>query len=417
MLRGCRELLSPEEEATARDAYLTGLSALTHDANKAQQELLRAANVCPWIAEPLVWLAYLQLQRGDREGARPRAARAEELLAQWGTPWDKRLSYGAWSWLAAFLTRQLSDPTKLGPLPAPNLRDLLAFLEQLQERRWIRIDPSPPLAEEPEPVVAGKAGVGTDAAVSRFHSYVASFASRGNTSRMSVYPGLRTRPWHEPAKFPLARALRDAYPEIQREIGALDEGLFSRERENIARTGDWSILFFNERGRRHEEVAARCPVTSGIIEAHRAVRTFAGLSYVSRLRPGTHVTSHYGATNLRLRCHLALKVPTGNCAIRVDGQLRQWKEGECLVFDDFLLHEAWNHASGDRVVLIVDLWHPDLADEEIRLLEGLHRYAAAQGAFLEAFWAANARARSVREAPVEGPARVSSEHEKTRTSG
>lgn len=46
-----------------------------------------------------------------------------------------------------------------------------------------------------------------------------------------------------------------------------------------------------------------------------------------------------------------------------------------MLFDDSFLHEAVNRAgayepadptSGPRVVLIVDVWHPDLSDEEVR---------------------------------------------------
>ena len=44
-----------------------------------------------------------------------------------------------------------------------------------------------------------------------------------------------------------------------------------------------------------------------------------------------------------------------------------WKEleGKFVVFDDSFDHEVWHEREGDRVVLIVDLWHPDL-DEAAR---------------------------------------------------
>lgn len=39
----------------------------------------------------------------------------------------------------------------------------------------------------------------------------------------------------------------------------------------------------------------------------------------------------------------------------------EWKENELLLFDDSFLHEAWNRGmDGDRVVLMLDLWHPEL---------------------------------------------------------
>jgi aspartate beta-hydroxylase len=34
------------------------------------------------------------------------------------------------------------------------------------------------------------------------------------------------------------------------------------------------------------------------------------------------------------------------------------------VFDDSFEHEAWNEGAGERIVLIVDIWHPDLTPSE-----------------------------------------------------
>jgi aspartyl/asparaginyl beta-hydroxylase (cupin superfamily) len=96
---------------------------------------------------------------------------------------------------------------------------------------------------------------------------------------------------------------------------------------------------------------------------------------------------------MRLRCHLGIDVPAG-CGIRVGGVERSWERGRCIVFDDSFPHEAWNESDEPRIVLIVDVWHPDLSDDEVALLEGLHRYAAAHGANLQRYWANNEAARS-----------------------
>ena len=122
------------------------------------------------------------------------------------------------------------------------------------------------------------------------------------------------------------------------------------------------------------------------------MRTPAGLVYVSRMRPMTHITPHRGPTNLRLRCHLAIKVPPGDCAIRVGEETRRWQEGGCLVFDDFLVHKAWNRTDEESVVLIVDLWHPGLSDTEVMLLAALHNHTYLQAERLSRYWSANAAA-------------------------
>jgi aspartyl/asparaginyl beta-hydroxylase (cupin superfamily) len=83
-------------------------------------------------------------------------------------------------------------------------------------------------------------------------------------------------------------------------------------------------------------------------------------------------------------------VPDADCAIRVAEETRHWQQGSCLVFDDSLLHEAWNHTDQERVVLIVDLWHPGLSDTEVMLLQALHRYTYRQAERLSRYWSANA---------------------------
>jgi hypothetical protein len=50
----------------------------------------------------------------------------------------------------------------------------------------------------------------------------------------------------------------------------------------------------------------------------------------------------------------------------VAGQTVSLQEGRAVLFDDSFLHEAANSSSSEpRVVLIVDVWHPDLSDEEV----------------------------------------------------
>lgn len=87
---------------------------------------------------------------------------------------------------------------------------------------------------------------------------------------------------------------------------------------------------------------------------------------------------HYGPTNKKLRCFLPLFVPdtphsssessSSSCWLEVDGQRIHLSNGECFVFDDSFYHEAANeHPTQPRIVLIVDVWHPDLTNEEVNI--------------------------------------------------
>jgi len=85
----------------------------------------------------------------------------------------------------------------------------------------------------------------------------------------------------------------------------------------------------------------------------------------SVMYPGTHVHAHTGPTNCRLRAHLGLQVPPeGDVVMRVEQQEQRWTEGKFFVFDDSFEHEVWHRAETPRLVLIVDVWHPDLTPEE-----------------------------------------------------
>jgi beta-hydroxylase len=79
----------------------------------------------------------------------------------------------------------------------------------------------------------------------------------------------------------------------------------------------------------------------------------------SIIKPKTHIKAHTGYSKLILRCHLPLIVPSGDlCQIRVGDEIRTWKEGELLIFDDSHEHEAWNNSDEIRVVLMFDIPNP-----------------------------------------------------------
>ncbi|HET9104030.1 MAG TPA: aspartyl/asparaginyl beta-hydroxylase domain-containing protein [Solirubrobacteraceae bacterium] len=341
------------DEALAIDAYRQAVAE--PDAAARADRLALAAAACPVVAEPCLWLAHLALVRGDVATARDWARQGQRRLLVLGTAWDKRLTFDEWLALA----QRLANPDD-GALVAGG---------RASER--VRTAPGPSAGRQ------------------RFHRYVEAVATAGGL--LGVYPELESRPWLDPSGFPLVSYLESHAEVIREEITAL-EPRFQRESERIRRAGDWDVVFLYERGRRHDDVCDACPVTTRGIESHATMRTASGLIYASRMRAGTHIHPHRGPTNLRVRCHLGLTVPDGDCAIRVGDETRRWTAGKCLVFDDFFEHEAWNHTDADRIVLIVDLWHPGLSDEEVRLLEGLHGYTLRYARQLHRYWSANARA-------------------------
>jgi aspartate beta-hydroxylase len=392
---------------TVEEADETALLA----AYRAMWETPLAADAAPQVAalaaripvaEPLIVLGLRALVAGEDELANDYATRAQTRLLQWNAAWDKRLPEVSWLALTIFLAQALEVPPPERAFIAGTLRELFAVGSLAPEVLAVRLAaldllPTP----VPEPPDASPAVLLSDAESdaifddddlneipARFTEYLDGLLEDDPQRALSFYPGLRSQPWWDPQEFPLVRALEAAAAEIAAEFGALDPLAFHAERERIRREGSWDVFLLFERGRKRDERCALVPTTTRIIEEHSTLRTQAGLVYFSRLAPGSIVAPHRGPTNVRLRCHLGLSVP-GNCGISVDNVTKTWQAGKCIVFDDSFTHSVWNSSDQERVVLIVDVWHPDLGGEERDLLAGLHRYGSSMAENLSKYWRKN----------------------------
>ena len=135
---------------------------------------------------------------------------------------------------------------------------------------------------------------------------------------------------------------------------------------------DWSALFLAENGAIADDVVARCPATWAAVQKAPLpfVTGMGPTAMFSLLRAGARINPHTGVFNTRLTCHLPLIVPPG-CGFRVGNQVREWEVGKLLVFDDTVEHEAWNSGREDRIVLIFDIWRPELSERERREVSAL----------------------------------------------
>jgi aspartate beta-hydroxylase len=87
-------------------------------------------------------------------------------------------------------------------------------------------------------------------------------------------------------------------------------------------------------------------------------------TFFSTMKPKAYISPHHGACNIKLRCHFPLFVPE-EAFLRVASDPRPWEEGKMIVFDDTYEHEAANLSdTQERVILLIDIWHPDLLEQE-----------------------------------------------------
>ena len=123
---------------------------------------------------------------------------------------------------------------------------------------------------------------------------------------------------------------------------------------------------------------------------------------LSVLSGATHLAPHHGLINTKLRAHLPLLIPTDPAPVLVvAGQNITWTEGKMFLFDDTYEHEVsfalsnqpslkcfislyisseinlWykseltgqviHESDAQRIVLLIDLHHPELSEERRRL--------------------------------------------------
>ena len=191
------------------------------------------------------------------------------------------------------------------------------------------------------------------------------------------FPGLPQRQFYERDEFPWLPGIENAVPDMQAELRAvLAEGKdFApyveansdrpRAANPLINDPKWGAYYFWRNGEIVSENAARCPVTMHALE-HAPMPLIDQRSPIalwSLLKPDTHIQPHHGLLNTRLICHIPLIVPD-NCAIRVGNETRSWREGEALIFDDSFEHEAWNKSNNTRVILLFEIWRPEISSEE-----------------------------------------------------
>jgi len=206
------------------------------------------------------------------------------------------------------------------------------------------------------------------------------------------FPELPQIEFYEREQFSWAAALERETAAIREELGAIlasgerfapymqpgaDRPVFNTN--GLLNDPAWSACHLIRNGEEVAANAALCPRTLAALRelplCHIRGRTPTVL--FSLLRPGAHIPPHHGFLNTRLICHLPLIVPPG-CALRVGNETRPWREGKLVIFDDTMEHEAWNQSSELRVVLLFDIWRPELTDTERSLvaamLESIDRF-------------------------------------------
>lgn len=179
--------------------------------------------------------------------------------------------------------------------------------------------------------------------------------------------------FYNPDKYPFLKEIQKNFNAIKLEMEetlmlpmrGLDQNTWAGERPNYLTSSfdpnqAWKTYVFRYFGINHLPNQKACPVFSELLKRYPFIAT----AEFSMLEPDTHILPHTGFTDKVLRSHLGMVVPEGDIGIKVGEDGRKWQEGEWLVFNDSIIHEAWNRTSERRIVLMID-FDPNLSEQNM----------------------------------------------------
>ncbi|KAI1707102.1 aspartyl/Asparaginyl beta-hydroxylase domain-containing protein [Ditylenchus destructor] len=140
-------------------------------------------------------------------------------------------------------------------------------------------------------------------------------------------------------------------------------------RRNEEESSFWYTFSLINQGAWQEDQCRECP---GLAKALHKLDSLLsdcvfGNAFISMLPRGSVIAEHRGMTNVRLRVHFGVEIPKDleNCFMVVGGQKFHWANGESVVFDDSFPHSVNSkQCKEDRIVLVLDVWNPQLSAKE-----------------------------------------------------
>jgi len=197
----------------------------------------------------------------------------------------------------------------------------------------------------------------------------------------SFVPGLTAKEFWDTSQFDWCRTLEKKYPAIRREFDTVtaDMKSLTEKGNNIwagALTQDaasygegWKTLVLMDHGRWDPVNCNLFPVTAKAVHDSGipAVEVF-----FTSMQPHTSIKPHSDNTNFVLTSHLGLDIPysgTNQCRLTIGKTTREWLNGQVMMFDTSIIHDAVNDSDKVRYLLMLRLWHPDLTETERAALQ------------------------------------------------
>lgn len=194
---------------------------------------------------------------------------------------------------------------------------------------------------------------------------------------------LTCTPFWDVTKFDWAKSLQSLYPEIKEEftnVMSPDNQESLKQRGNNIWAGalteeagsygtGWKTLVLLDKGIWDSTNCNLFPNTARAVQASGIPATEV---FFASMQPNSDIKLHSDFANFVLTCHLAIDIPDNGqnkCRLTIGDTTKEWTNGDVLLFDTSLMHDAINEADQTRYILMFRIWHPDLTTVETQALQ------------------------------------------------
>lgn len=169
-------------------------------------------------------------------------------------------------------------------------------------------------------------------------------------------------PMLNPDDLPELRTLRENWSVIRDEAAALygigaigrSDGVNDLGFNSFFKKG-WGRFYFHWYGKFLPSARELCPKTCALLEKVPTIKA----AMFTLLAPGSRLPLHRDPYAGSLRYHLGLITPNSDgCRLFVDEEVRSWRDGEDLLFDETYIHTAENTTELTRIILFCDVERP-----------------------------------------------------------
>jgi hypothetical protein len=235
----------------------------------------------------------------------------------------------------------------------------------------------------------------------RISQYLSSFgkaqAATGQGSGSGgLIPDMPREPWFEATRFPFHSLVESHHDGLVQEAQRIAQ-IADLPGYNLLRRGSvlrlvpqwkWWPLYVHRSGML-PDFGTEAPLAYSI--AKEILKIYKGsvinVTYLVAA-PGLEIEEHVDLDNAWVNYWRSLVVPTGDCCLKVAGEIRRLRVGDCFGFDNSFYHAAWNRTDSTRVVFAAYVPNPNLNDVEIQCMGFLGRSGNRIGRLIERlmFW-------------------------------